>query len=121
MKQVISPSIPAPNGHYSHATIFNGTAWLSGILPNSVSAEAPLVEQFQAVFSAIKAILADCGSDLSKTILCRIYIADLKDWPEINRLYAETFGAHKPSRVVVPVKELHYGYRLEVELMAAVS
>ena len=121
MKTVITPSIPAPNGHYSHAVIFNGAAWLSGILPNAVSASAPLDEQFQAVFSVIRDILADCGSDLSQTVLCRIYIADLQDWPAINSMYAEVFGEHRPARVVVPVKELHFGYRLEVELMAKVS
>ncbi|WP_370757093.1 RidA family protein [Parasutterella sp.] len=49
-----------------------------------------------------------------------IYIADLNDWPEINRLYSERFKSARPARVVVPVKELHFGYRLEVELMAAV-
>ena len=83
-------------------------------------AEDAFGTQFKAVFDVIEKILSECGSDLNQVVNCRIYIADLKDWPEINALYAERFGAHKPARVVVPVKELHFGYRLEVELMAAV-
>lgn len=59
-----------------------------------------------------------CGTALDKTVNARIYIADLRDWPEINRLYSERFKSCKPARVVVPVKELHFGYKLEVELMA---
>ncbi len=118
MRTFISPDAPAPNGHYSHAAVFGGAAWLSGILPNAVAADAPLEEQFHAVFRTIRTILAGCGTDLSRTVLCRIYIADLADWPKIDRLYAGVFGEHRPARVVVPVKELHFGCRLEVELMA---
>ncbi len=118
MRTCIFPSVPGPNGHYSHAVVFNGAVYLSGILPNAVSPEAALEDQFHAVFSTIESILAGCGSALSQTVLCRIYVAELRDWPEINRLYAERFGEHRPARVVVPVKELHFGYRLEVELMA---
>ena len=59
-------------------------------------------------------------SSLDKLLTAAFTIADLNDWPEINRLYSERFKSARPARVVVPVKELHFGYRLEVELMAAV-
>ena len=111
MREVILSSLPPPNGHYSHAVIFNGAAYVSG---------ASVKEQFDAVFDVIEAILKECESSLDKVVNCRIYIADLNDWPEINRLYSERFKSARPARVVVPVKELHFGYRLEVELMAAV-
>jgi enamine deaminase RidA (YjgF/YER057c/UK114 family) len=29
-------------------------------------------------------------------------------------------GANKPARAVVPVKELHYGYALEIQCVAAI-
>ena len=110
MREVILSSLPPPNGHYSHAVIFNGAAYVSGVLPMRVKPGASVKEQFDAVFDVIEAILKEC----------RIYISDLNDWPEINRLYSERFKSARPARVVVPVKELHFGYRLEVELMAAV-
>lgn len=120
MKEIIVSDLPAPNGHYSHAVVFNGAAYLSGILPMGVKPEDSVKDQFKAVFDVIEKILSECGSDLNQVVNCRIYIADLKDWPEINALYAERFGEHRPARVVVPVKELHFGYRLEVEMMAAI-
>ena len=110
MREVILSSLPPPNGHYSHAVIFNGAAYVSGVLPMRVKPGASVNE----------AILKECESSLDKVVNCRIYIADLNDWPEINRLYSERFKSARPARVVVPVKELHFGYRLEVELMAAV-
>ena len=112
MREVILSSLPPPNGHYSHAVIFNGAAYVSGVLPMRVKPGASVKEQFDAVFDIIEAILKECESSLDKV--------DLNDWPEINRLYSERFKSARPARVVVPVKELHFGYRLEVELMAAV-
>lgn len=120
MKEIILPNLPPPNGHYSHAVIFNGAAYVSGVLPMRVKPAASVKDQFDAVFDVIEEILAECGSSLNKVVNCRLYIAHLDDWNEINRLYSERFKTMRPARVVVPVKELHFGYRLEVELMAAV-
>ena len=50
----------------------------------------------------------------------RIYITDVSDWPEVNRLYASFFGGHKPARAIVPVPALHYGLNIELEAVAAV-
>ena len=33
MREVILSSLPPPNGHYSHAVIFNGAAYVSGVHP----------------------------------------------------------------------------------------
>ena len=73
-----------------------------------VKPEASVKEQFDAVFDVIETILKECESSLEKVVNCRIYIADLNDWPEINRLYSERFKSARPARVVVPVKELHF-------------
>jgi 2-iminobutanoate/2-iminopropanoate deaminase len=61
------------------------------------------------------------GSDLSRVLKCTVYVTDIADWPEFNRLYAEVFGEHRPARAVVPVSPLHYGYRVEMDAIAAVD
>lgn len=94
---------------------------MSGILPNLVKPSASLNEQFSAVFEVIQKILNFSGCNLQDVVNCRLYVADIQDWPRINELYAGVFGSHRPARVVVPVKELHFGYKLEVELMAEIS
>jgi 2-iminobutanoate/2-iminopropanoate deaminase len=50
-----------------------------------------------------------------------VYIADVADWPAFNAIYAERFGAHRPARTVVPVAGLHYGYRVEMDVIAALA
>ena len=75
MREVILSSLPPPNGHYSHAVVFNGTAYVSGVLPMRVKPGASVKEQFDAVFDIIEAILKECESSLDKVVNCRIYIA----------------------------------------------
>lgn len=91
---------------------------MSGILPNLVKPQDSLDDQFEAVFKVIREVLGFNGVSLQDVVNCRVYVADINDWPRINELYAKAFGNHRPARVVVPVKELHFGYKLEVELMA---
>ena len=46
------------------------------------------------------------------------YIVGLENWPVFDRIYAELIGTVKPARTVVPVPELHHGYRVEIEAVA---
>jgi enamine deaminase RidA (YjgF/YER057c/UK114 family) len=39
-------------------------------------------------------------------------------WDEINAVYAEFFGKHKPARCVVPTTRLHFGCLVEIEAVA---
>jgi 2-iminobutanoate/2-iminopropanoate deaminase len=39
----------------------------------------------------------------------------------VNAVYAEFFAAHKPARTVVPVAGLHFGYLVEMDVIAAVA
>ena len=48
-----------------------------------------------------------------------IYISDIELWGGVNTAYARVMGSHKPARAVVPVKDLHYGYQIEIQAIAA--
>jgi 2-iminobutanoate/2-iminopropanoate deaminase len=48
----------------------------------------------------------------------RVYVTDINDWPAFNALYAKWTGGAKPARCVVPVPQLHYGFKIEVEAVA---
>jgi 2-iminobutanoate/2-iminopropanoate deaminase len=48
-----------------------------------------------------------------------VYIVGIENWPAFDSLYAEALGSAKPARSVVPVPELHHGYLIEIEAIAA--
>ena len=122
----IDPAAMArPGGHYSHVVVHNGVAYVSGQLPIGPDGPLPANSSFEAqarqVLANVRAAVIAAGSDLSKVLKCTVYVVDIADWPTFNRLYAETFGDHKPARAVVPVSPLHYGYRVEMDAVAAVD
>lgn len=123
--RVNPPGMSQPGGHYSHVVIHGGVAYVSGQLPiapdGPLPASASFEQQARQVLANVRAALEGAGSDLSRVVKCTVYVTDISDWPEFDRLYAEAFGNHKPARAVVPVSPLHYGYRLEMDAIAAVD
>ena len=59
------------------------------------------------------------GSDLAHVLKCTVYVSDIELWSRVNAVYADFFGEHWPARAVVPTRELHHGFLIEVEAIAA--
>jgi 2-iminobutanoate/2-iminopropanoate deaminase len=50
-----------------------------------------------------------------------IYISDISLWGGVNEVYAQMLGDHRPARAIVPTRDLHYGYQIEIQAIAAVE
>ena len=124
MKTISTEAAPAARGHYSQALVHDGVIYVAGQLP--IVAEAPerrlatFEEQAERVIDNVAAILAAAGSGLDLVLKSTVYITDVAHWPAFNAIYARRFGAHKPARTVVPVAGLHYGYLVEMDVIAAI-
>ena len=125
LKSVLTPNAPAPGGHYSQAIVHNGIVYVSGQLsidPRTGEKKlGSIEEQTEQVLSNIAEILRAANSDLSRVLRMTIYLSDLSYWGPVNTIYARVLGAHRPARAIVPVKELHYDFKIEIEAMAAVN
>ena len=122
MTPIIVPN-RTPGGHYSFATTHNGFVFTAGHLPvppgGHAEASADFDDQVRQVFDNLFATLAAAGAGRGDVLQVSIYLVGIERWPQLNALFAEMFGDHRPARTVVPVPELHYGYLLEVEAVAA--
>lgn len=121
MRIINTPNLPKNAGHYSTAIEHNGILYISGQLPlDPVTRLKPATfkEEVMLVLSKLELILIESGSSKSRVLQMRIFLADIELWPEINDIYAEFFGEHKPARIVVPSPPLHYGCSLEIEATA---
>mgnify|MGYP001368643561 FL=1 len=113
-------------GHYSKAVVANGMVFVSGILPIKHSSEgsekmidASFAEQAKHVLNRLKMTLEDSGSALRKLVSIRVYIDDIANWTQFNEIYSDFLGeTNLPARAVVPVPELHYGLKIELEAVA---
>ncbi len=123
MEPILTTNAPAPGGHYSQAIIHGDLVFVAGQLPiDPVTGEKCLGEIEQQTLLTIRnleAILVASGSSLNKVIKTTVFISDISLWGRVNAVYAQFFGDWRPARSVVPVSELHYGFKIEIEAVAA--
>jgi reactive intermediate/imine deaminase len=100
----------------------NGFVFVSGQLPiasdGSKLNDAPFESQAQQVLDNVAAALTGAGSAIDRLVQVRVYVTDIKSWPAFNAIYAKWIGVSRPARAVVPVPELHFGFKIEVEVVA---
>lgn len=78
-------------------------------------------EQAEQALTNLQQVLKASGSNLKKTLKTTIYISDIALWDRVNSVYARFFAEHRPARVVVPTRELHFGFQTEIEAIAIVE
>jgi reactive intermediate/imine deaminase len=114
-----------PGGHYTHAVTANGLVFIAGQLPIAADgmklADAPFERQAQQVLANVAAALAGASTTIERLVQVRVYITDIKMWPVFNTIYAQWIGTSRPAGAVVPVPELHYGFKIELEAIALAS
>ena len=124
MKKIKLPNTPEPLGHYSAAVVHNGLIFVSGQLPrNAVSGEVEtgaIEAQIELALRNVEAILLAANSDLNHVLQFTIYVSEMELWDRVNAVYARILGGHKPARAIVPVKDLHFGTKIEIQAIAAV-
>jgi 2-iminobutanoate/2-iminopropanoate deaminase len=121
MEFIHTEKAPVPAGHYSQAVISGGMVYVSGQLPfNPADGSIPtgIGEQANQVLNNLEQILVAGGSSLQKVVKVTVYISDISLWGAFNQVYAEKFGNHRPARAVVPTRELHHDFLVEVEAVA---
>jgi len=125
MKPILTSKAPKPAGHYAQAMVHDGLVYVSGQLPiDPQTGEKRLrtiEEQAEQALRNVAAVLRAAGSDVGRVIKTTIYIADIELWGRVNSVYARFFGEHRPARAVVPCRELHFGFQIEIEAIAALS
>src|SRR5689334_782455 len=119
LRTIHTPDAPKPAGHYSQAVVHGDTVYVAGQLPIDPATGAKVLgtveEQTEQTLRNVAAILKAAGSSLDHVIKVTVYISDIALWDPVNAVYAKFFGGHRPARAVVPTKELHHGFLIEIE------
>ncbi|MES1955036.1 RidA family protein [Salinisphaera hydrothermalis] len=113
---------PAPGGHYAQAVRAGDTLYISGQLPIPPAGGTPagpdFDDQARLALDNLLAVLAAAGGEARHLTKVTIYIVDIANWPRFNDIYSERLAPACPARSVVPVPELHHGYRVEIDAVA---
>lgn len=123
MRKVSTPDAPAPAGHYSQAVVYGGLVFVAGQLaidPRTGERRlGSIEEQTEQVLRNVEAILRASGSSLERVLKMTVYISDIGLWARVNEVYARVLGEHRPARAVIPTGELHHGFLIEIDAVAA--
>lgn len=123
IESIVAGDAPTPAGHYSQGVAHDGLLFVAGqlgVLPDGThQPEAPFEDQARQAIANMLAIVRAGGSAPERVLKVNVYIVGVEHWPAFNRVYAEMFGDARPARAVVPVPELHHGYLVEVDAIAA--
>lgn len=124
MQSVYLKNSPKPAGHYSPGIVHNGLVYVSGQLPMDLITREPFAgpidEQTELALRNVEAVLQQAGTDLNHVLQMTIYVSDIELWGKVNETYARVMGEHRPARAIVPVKDLHFDTKIEIQAIAAV-
>ena len=124
MKTIQPADQPTPKGHYSPGFEHNGLIFVSGQLPMDLKTREPFTGaiegQTELALLNVEAVLKEAGSDLNHVLQMTIYVSDMELWSKVNETYANVMGEHRPARAIVPVKDLHFDTKIEIQAIAAV-
>jgi 2-iminobutanoate/2-iminopropanoate deaminase len=125
MKEVATADAPRPGGHYSQALVHQGLVYIAGQLPIKPDSQdrhvGSIEEQTEQALANLGAILRAAGSGRDRVLKVTVYVSDIALWGRVNTVYARFFGEHRPARTVVPTRELHHGFQVEIDAIAAIA
>lgn len=122
-RAITSEDAPRAVGPYSQAIVAGGFVFTSGQVPldpttGKLIDSADVGDHVRRVLDNQTAVLAAAGSSLERAVKVTIYLANMADFPEVNRAYAAYFPGTPPARSTVQVAALPLNARVEMDVIA---
>ena len=124
MQVIQTPHAPAAIGPYSQAMVVGNLLFTSGqiaLRPDGTLNNGDIVLQTTQVLANLKAVIEAAGADLNKVVKTTVFLKNLDDFVEMNRIYGEAFGTHAPARSTVQVAKLPRDVLVEIEAIVDLS
>lgn len=132
MKQVLAtPDAPPALGPYAQGVKVDKTVYVSGQLPidprTGKIVEGSIAVQAERVLRNMQAILEEGEALLEDVVKVTIYLKDLSNFDEVNRIYAIFFNCNDnshclpPARATVEVSRLPKDAEIEMDCIAVIS
>lgn len=117
-----SSRIASPVGPFSHAVRVDGLVYLSGQVGQDPGTRQLVTggigDQTRQIFCNIRRLLEDLQLGFDDIVKVNVFLVSMKDFEEMNRVYAEHFARPYPVRTTVAVSELPLNASIEMEMIA---
>ncbi len=124
-RPVHTTNLPKPVGPYSPGMGFDRLVFVSGQGATDPAtgqlAGADATAQTEQCLKNVRAILQAAGTDLQHVLRCGVFLLDMKEFDQMNQVYARMFGDHRPARTTIQAAALPgAGLRVEIDCIAYV-
>ncbi len=121
MEKISTKKAPMAIGPYSQAIKAGGFVFCSGqiaIDPKTNEFKpGTIIEETTRVIENLKAVLEQAHSGLEKTIKVTVYLLNIDNFTEMNKVY-EKYFLNKPARSTIEVSKLPKGAKVEIDAIA---
>ena len=127
MKKEVIQTEKAPKaiGPYSQAIQAGNLLFISGQIPLDPATgelvKGEIGQQTARVLDNIKGILESQGLGTEDVVKVTIFLKDMKNFNQVNEVYAEYFPSFPPARSTVEVARLPRDVEIEIEAIALIS
>lgn len=120
--QAPTPIPPPSELPFSESRRSGDTLYLAGAIGRAPGASAlvpggigPETEQ---VLRNLETVLKAEGGTLADVVKCTVFLADMAEWPAMNKVYVQFFKKPYPARSALGANGLAMGARVEIECIA---
>ncbi len=119
-KQIVqTDAAPSAIGPYSQAVVAGGVVYCSGQIPINPSTgelvTGSVADQTRLALNNLRAVLEAAGSSMEHVVKAGVFLKDLSDFNEMNKVYAEFFPENPPARACVEVSRLPKDVDVEID------
>ena len=121
-KIIHTSEAPSALGPYSQAVVAGEWVFASGQIPIDPGTgeliDGGIAEQTDRVLKNLAAVLQEAGVSLDRVVKTTVYLADMAAFGDMNEVYAEHFGDHRPARATVQAAALPKNVGVEIDAIA---
>ncbi len=124
MKFINTGGAPKAVGPYSQAVTAGGLVFCSGKIAldeEGMMVEGGILEQTERVLKNLFAVLKASGSGPDRILKTTVYLKDMGDFADMNKVYSDLLGDHRPARATVAVAGLPKEALVEIDCIAEIN
>ena len=123
MKKIISTeNAPKAIGHYSQAILVDNTLYCSGQIAinpqDGMLITSDILAETNQVMQNLAAVLEEAEMTFENVVKCSIFLKDISQYRDVNKVYTQYFGENPPARETVEVSVLPKNVNVEISLIA---
>src|SRR4051794_9076155 len=118
--QPVFPAGPKPVGPYSPGLLAGGMMYVSGQGARDASNNLPESPeaQIRQCLENVKGVLAGGKLTMQHVATAHVYLADIRQYDLLNKMWAEYFPKNAPARTVIGVARMPTGTPVEIAVTA---